>query len=81
MSLILSTYMVGLKFSETHIITVTISLLTLAFSLPLGNKSSDSEETHLGKRWGCEIGPNIKHLMLQAGIEMHLLSVGYHMFF
>lgn len=81
MSLILSTYMVGLKFSETHIITVTISLLTLAFPLPLGNKSSDSEETRLGKRWGCEIGPNIKHLMLQARIEMHLLRVEYHMFF
>lgn len=80
MVLILSTYMVGRKFSETHIITVTISLLTLAFSLPLGNKNSDSEETHLGKRWGCEIGPNITHLTLQARIEMHLLSVGCHMF-
>lgn len=47
--------MVGLTFSETHIITVTISLLTLAFSLSLGNKDSACEETHLGKRRGCEL--------------------------
>lgn len=77
MSLILSTYMsLGIEqglISQNHIKSVTIFSTTLAFFLPLGNKSSDFEEKSLGEESrGCDIGPNTKHLMSPAEMEKAL---------
>lgn len=69
-------YRVGLNFSESHKITVTI-FSTLAFSLPLGYKSSAFEENHLGKSYeGVTLDQIQSILCHQQKWRKHLLSVG-----